>query len=341
LTDRPPVLIDRPTRNGEPAMDVLSDVLRAIRLTGAVYFDLHAREPWAAESPPSATIIERMMPEFERMLAFHIILEGEAWAQLTEGPATQVRLEAGDAVVIVGGQGHVLSSDAGMRAVPRLEVYRRREHQPLPYVFTEFGGQGAPSRICCGFLGCDARPFNPVIDALPPLLHVRAGCFSHDLIRIALRESEHPSPGGETILAKLSELLFLQAIRQHLDALPPGSTGWLSGLRDRHVGKALALMHGEPAARWTLDTLGHEVGLSRSTFAERFAALVGTPPMQYLASWRLQLAAQCIEVQGMSIARAAAEVGYESEAAFNRAFKKQVGAPPGSWRRARRGATRA
>ena len=129
----------------------------------------------------------------------------------------------------------------------------------------------------------------------------------------------------------------MQAIRQHLAAMPADATGWFAGLRDRHVGQALALMHGDPAARWTLEELAQRVGLSRSCFAERFAAVVGTPPMQYLATWRLQLAAQQIEGQGLSIGQAAAAVGYDSEAAFNRAFKKRVGVPPGAWRRARLG----
>src|SRR5262249_45078021 len=135
--------------------------------------------------------------------------------------------------------------------------------------------------------------------------------------------------------SKLSELMFLQAIRAHIDTLPPESIGWLSGLRDRHVGAALMLMHGRPGEDWTLDALAKEVGLSRSAFAERFTELMGTPPMGYLGNWRLQVAARLLEAPSMSIAQAAAQVGYESEAAFNRAFKKQVGLPPGAWRRSR------
>lgn len=209
-------------------------------------------------------------------------------------------------------------------------------------MLSEFGGSGEPARFLCGYLGCDARPFNPILDALPRLLHVRAstseGNLTYELIRAALHESERRRAGGETILSKLSELMFLHALRQHIDVLPAESTGRLSGLRDRHVGRALHLMHGRPAERWTIDALAREVGLSRSAFAERFTELMGAPPMHYLGNWRLQLAAQLLEQNGMSIAQAAAEVGYESEAAFNRAFKKQVGVPPGSWRRSRMGA---
>jgi AraC-like DNA-binding protein len=345
LTKHPADFADRLPCAWGLGVDVLSDVLRAVRLTGAVYFDIRARAPWVAETPPMAEIQDRVMPGFERVIFFHVLLDGGCRAELPNCPGSAVAMEAGDAVIIVGGEPHLLASHAGLRTPPDMSVYEASRRRQLPYVLNEYGGDGAPAHVVCGFLGCDVLPFNPILDALPPMLHVGAtslgGSLIHDLIRVALGESRQPSAGGEAILAKLSELLFLQALRQHLHALPPEATGWLSGLRDRHVGRALGLMHARPGARWTLDGLAQEVGLSRSTFAERFAALVGTPPMQYLASWRLQVAAQCIERQGMSIARAAAEVGYESEAAFNRAFKKQVGAPPGSWRRARLSAARA
>lgn len=313
-------------------MDVLSDVLRVVRLTGAVLFDVHARPPWAVQSPASPAL-SAAMPGSERVLAFHFLLEGEAWAQVIEREGTPpLRVAAGEAVIVTGGREHVISSEPGMRTAPRFDLYRRREDQRLPYALTAGSGAGPEARLSCGFIGCDARPFNPVLEALPPLLVVRP---NDELVRMAIAESEAPTPGGETILARLSELLFLQAIRQHLAALPGDATGWLSGLRDRHVGRALALMHGQPARRWTLDALAQEVGLSRSVFAERFAALVGLPPMQYLATWRLQRAAWLMEVQGLGIAQAAAEVGYESEAAFNRAFRKRLGVPPGEWRRGR------
>lgn len=279
------------------------------------------------------------MPEFEHVIAFHVLLGGSCWVEIANDPATSIRLASGDAVIIAGGESHVLGTERGKRVPPDLGVYYRPKDQALPFVFNEFGGSGEPANLVCGYLGCDTRPFNPILSALPRLLHVRAtsagGHLINDLIRVALKESEQPRAGGETILAKLSELLFLQAIRQHLSELPPDATGWLSGLRDLHVGTALRLMHGRPAERWTLEDLAREVGLSRSTFSERFSDLMGTPPMQYLSNWRLQLAAQRLEQGGTSIAQAAAEVGYESEAAFNRAFKKLVGLPPGSWRRTR------
>jgi AraC-like DNA-binding protein len=321
-------------------MDVLSDVLNAVRLRGAVYFDIQARAPWVAESPAADHVGARVMPEFEQVIFFHIVLEGHCWAWLADEPASAVCLTAGDAVVVPGGDRHVMASAPDLRAEPDLDLYRKPTRRPLPYVFSDYGGGGAPTRYACGFLGY-ARPFTPVLGALPRLMHVDGRASGTDVIvdaaRAALRESAHPGPGMESFLGKLGELLFLQAIRRHIATLPPDATGWFAGLRDHHVARALELMHGEPAARWTLELLAENVGLSRSVFAERFTRLIGTPPMQYLATWRLQLAAGRIESSGLSIAQAAAEVGYESEAAFNRAFKKRVGVPPGSWRRARLG----
>lgn len=325
-------------------MDVLSDVLSAVRLTGAVYFDVNARAPWIAETPAVSSICANVMPEFEHVIAFHIMMDGWCWAQLADESEPAVRMEAGDAVILVGGEAHFMGTERGKRDAPNLDLYFRPRDRPLPFVLSELGGSGEPARFVCGYIGCDARPFNPILGALPRLLHVRAssagGNLTLELIRVALQETERPRAGGETLLSKLSELMFLQAVRQHVDGLSPQSRGWLSGLRDRHVGAALHAMHAQPAEPWTLDTLAREVGLSRSAFAERFTDLVGVPPMHYLGNWRLQLAARLLEGRGKSIAEAALAVGYESEAAFNRAFKRQVGLPPGAWRRSREAAVR-
>jgi AraC-like DNA-binding protein len=326
-------------------LDVLSDVLSAVRLTGALYFDVRARAPWVAETPAMSSICTRVMPQFEHVIAFHIMMDGWCWAQLADESGPAVRLETGDAVIFPDGGGHVMSTELGRRAEPNLDMYYRPHDRELPFLLSEVGGSGEPARFVCGYLGCDARPFNPILDALPRLLHMHGsgagGSLTHDLIRVALQEHEHPRAGGETILSKLSELMFLQAVRQYIESLPEDSTGWLSGLRDRHVSAALRLMHARPEESWTMEALAREAGLSRSAFAERFAAIMGAPPMQYLANWRLQRAARLLEGQNVSIAQAAAAVGYESEAAFNRAFKKQVGVPPGAWRRARTNAATA
>ena len=318
-------------------MDVLSDVLRAVRLTGAVYFHIHARAPWIAETPGAPVISAGLMPEFEHIIAFHVMLEGWAWAQLADESQPPILLEAGDAIIFPRGDAHFLSTERGKRSRPNLEMYKHRKNAPLPYVFLEYGGAGEKANYGCGFLGCDVRPYNPVIDALPRVLHVRRsdahGSLTFDLMRVALQETATPRAGGETIRAKVSELMFMNAVRQYIDELPEQSTGWLAALRDRHVAAALNAIHARPADPWTLDSLAREVGMSRSTFAERFTAVIGTSAMQYLGNWRLQLAAALLDRPGTRVANVAAEVGYESEAAFNRAFKRQVGVPPGAWRK--------
>jgi AraC-like DNA-binding protein len=320
-------------------LDVLSEILRAVRLTGAVYFDINAREPWVAESPAMSSICANVMPEFEHVISFHIMIDGWCWVQLDDMSGPSIRLEAGDAVIIPMGDAHVMGTQKGVRSQPDMNMYYRPKDRPLPFMVNELGGKGERARFVCGYLGCDAKPFNPILGALPRLLHVQsasvAGGLIRDLMRVALQESQNVRAGGETILSKLSELMFLQAVRQYIETLTEESKGFLSGLRDRQVGAALTLMHARPSEDWTLDTLAREVGLSRSAFSERFADFMGVPAMQYLGNWRLQLAARALERPGVSIAQAAAEVGYESEAAFNRAFKRLVGVPPGTWRKTR------
>ena len=319
-------------------MDVLSEVLRAVRLTGAVFFDVEASAPWVATTPAAIRIAASVMPEAEHVIMFHAVTLGGCWAELEDGSVPPIRLAAGDIVVVPMGEQHVLCSTPGLRAEPNLNMYFRPTDRQLPFQISPPGGDGERTRFACGYLGCDARPFNPVLQALPRIFHARgaegAGCMAQ-LIRMAIDETATRRSGGETVLSKLAELMFVDVVRRHVDTLPKEAGGWLSGLRDAHVGAALALMHGRPAEAWTLERLAHEVGLSRSVFADRFAQFVQDLPMQYLTRWRMQLAARLLDRQGVGVAKVAAEVGYESEAAFNRAFKKCVGLPPGAWRRGR------
>lgn len=323
-------------------MDVLSDVMRVVRMTGAVYFDVHAKAPWVAESPPGPVICACVMPDFEYIICFHIVMSGGCWVQLADESQPAIRLEAGDAVIFAGGDGHVMASEPGKRSVPNLDLYRQPKIDALPFTLSELGGQGEETRFVCGYFGCDARPFNPIIGAMPRLLHVQGSDMganlTHDLVRVALEETQTPRAGREAILSKLSELMFLHSVRQYIDGLPKDSVGWLAGLRDRHVVAALRLMHGDPAHAWTLDSIAREIGLSRSGFAEHFASVMGAPAMQYLGNWRLQVASGLLAQSGKSLSQVASEVGYESDAAFSRAFKKRTGMPPGAWRhRARAG----
>jgi AraC-like DNA-binding protein len=319
-------------------VDVLSEVLRAVRLTGAVFFDVEESGPFVATTPAAAKIASAVMPEAEHVIMFHTVISGACWAELEDGSMPPARLAAGDIVIIALGDQHVLCSTPGMRAEANLNMYIRPTDCRLPYEVRALDRGGERTRFACGYLGCDARPFNPVLQALPRLLHVRAAegaGHMTQLIQMAIDETATRRSGGETVLSKLAELMFVDVLRSYIESLPADTDGWLSGLRDPYVSRALALMHGRPAEAWTLERLAHEVGLSRSVLADRFQHFVQEPPMQYLTRWRMQLATRLLERPGIGLAQVAAEVGYESEAAFNRAFKKCMGAPPGAWRRGR------
>ena len=314
--------------------DVLSDVLRAVRLTGAVYFDFELSSPWVAEAPPSREIAATVMPGAERVIEYHLIARGACWGQVVG--QEPIRLNEGDFIVFPQGDAHTMSSAPGMRATPDMSLFARPT-TPLPLVYERGGGGPDRTRIVCCFLGCDERPFNPLLAALPRVIHLSAG---HDgatgwlatLLNIAVRESGHARPGSENVLARLSELMFVEALRRYLEALSPSQTGWLAGLRDPLVGRALAALHADPQDEWTVEGLARLAGVSRSILAERFTEMVGHPPMQYLALWRMQLASRLL-AEGGQVASVAAAVGYESEAAFSRAFKKLVGQAPATWRR--------
>jgi AraC-like DNA-binding protein len=325
---------DRASGSGAAA-DVLSDVLRSVRLTGAVYFDFDLSSPWVAEAPPSCDIAATVMPGAQRVIEYHLIARGSCWGNLVgEAP---IRLKEGDLLLFPQGDPHVLSSAPGMRATPDMSMYVRPT-TPLPLVYERGGGGSDRTRIVCCFLGCDERPFNPLLTALPRTIYLSgagesAGGWLATLLNIAVRESGTSRAGRDNILARMSELMFVEAVRRYIETLPAAQTGWLAGLRDPVVGQALAALHGEPATAWTVESLAHAVGVSRSVIADRFAEMVGHPPMQYLAMWRMQVASRRL-VDGESVAAVAGAVGYESEAAFSRAFKKLLGQAPATWRRA-------
>ena len=319
------------------ANDALSDVLKTVRLTGATFFDVVARAPWVAEQPPRELILPKILPGAGHLIAYHVMTEGRCFANIVgEAP---VLLEAGEVIVFTRGDPHVLSSSPGMRADAAAPgALDAAAVSQLP-IAINYGGDGPVSaRFVCGFLACDAQPFNPLLDHLPPVIKVgdpqgRDAPWLGQFIRLATVESADKRAGGESVLARLSELMFIEVVRRHLEALPPEQAGWLAGLRDPFVGKALSLMHAGPARDWTIEELAREAGLSRSVLAERFADLVGMPPMHYLAQWRMQIAAGLLSSGNANIATVAAETGYGSEAAFSRAFKKLVGVPPSAWRR--------
>ena len=320
------------------AADALADVLKTVRMTGAVFFNVTAKAPWVAEQCPADMVLPLIRPGAEHLISYHIVTEGRCFATMLDG-GDPVEVSAGQVIVFTRGDRHVMSSEPGMRAEP-VPAEALTDGVQLPYVVS-FGDEGPSTvKVICGFLACDAGPFNPLMESLPPILigessrgHGEIPCLSA-LVRIAMNEIRDRRVGGEGVLGRIAELMFIEVVRQHLESLEPERSGWLAGLRDPSVGKALALMHAQPGCDWGLEELAREVGSSRSEFAERFTCLVGIPPITYLAKWRMQVASGLLN-DNVNIATVAAEVGYGSEASFSRAFKKVVGVPPSSWRKSK------
>lgn len=321
--------------------DVLSDVLRTIRLTGALFFPFEASSPWADEIPTATALMPSILPGAQHVVSYHIVSKGSCWMTLADDPS--VHLDTGDIVVIPHGDTYVMSSTPGMRpAMPTdavLMFFRQMATGSAPSVVIEGDGGGERADLVCGFLGCDVRPFNPVLEALPRLVHLQRPpeVSTHDrlgpLIEFALAESRQRRSGAQSVLLRLSEVLFIEVIRRYLDSLAADRTGWLAGLRDPMIGRALVVLHDRPAVPWTLASLAKEIGVSRSVLAARFTHVVGRPPMRYLAHWRMQLASRLLADRAAKVSAVALEVGYESEAAFSRAFKEVVGVSPATWRR--------
>ena len=321
-----------------PGSDPLSDVLRAVRLTGAVFFRVEATAPWVIEMPDTSALVSVTLPRAQHVISYHVVTRGSCCGALLDGASVQ--LEQGDVLVFPHGDPYVMSIAPGMRGGPDpaevLAFMGQMVTGRLPFTVAEGGGGREQLGLVCGFLGCDVHPFNPLLAALPRLLHVRRAFVADDplgrLIDFAIAESQERRAGGECVRLRLSELMFVEVVRRYLAGLPAEQTGWLAGLRDRTVGRALALLHERPGEAWTLERLAKAVGLSRSALAERFTHFVGDPPMQYLTRWRMQAAARLLADGEAKVSAVARRVGYDSEAAFSRAFKKAAGVPPAAWR---------
>jgi len=316
-------------------VDAFSDVLNVVSLTGGVFLNAEFTAPWCVVTPPRSAMTAALAPAAGSLVLYHFVVEGGCWIAVDGHPPA--RVEAGQLVMIPGGDSHLLGSALEIAPVQIGSILR--PPAPGEVVRLAHGGGGEATRIVCGFLTCDSRAGNPLAGALPPLvsLAVRGtpwGKWIESTLAFAAQETEASRTGSVSVLAKLSELLFVEAVRRYVESLPPAATGWLAGLCDPYVGRALGLIHAQPAGDWTVENLGRRIGLSRSALAERFTALVGKPPMQYLARWRLQLAARELRAGKRGIARIAEEVGYGSEASFSRAFKREFGVPPNAWRRA-------
>lgn len=315
-------------------MDALSDVMHLIRLRGGVFLRSVFTAPWSVSSRLDPKDCPFLPPGCDHLVPYHYVVEGRLWAWM-DG-CEPVPVEAGEVVLFPRNDPHALASEAGLPPIPSRDLMRSMPNGGLWML--EHGGGGERTRVLCGYLGCERFDGNPLAGDLPPLMHFdtrRGG--SGDLFRstfeYAAAEVGSGRGGAAAMLARLSEMLFLEALRRHAEDLPEEQTGWLAGLRDPHVSRALALMHRDVSQPWTVDTLGRAVGMSRSALADRFTRLIGEPPMRYLARWRLQVAAHTLRTTGAPLIDVAERVGYDSEAAFNRAFKREFGHPPATWRR--------
>jgi AraC-like DNA-binding protein len=316
-------------------MDALSETLRVVRLVGAIFINARFTAPWCYQSPRADTVAPILEPGAERVVIFHLITEGECYVELAGEPP--VHLIAGDAIIFPQGDAHRMTSQPGLPPATggRLaEVLTRRPRQ------LAYGGGGATTRLVCGYLACDARLAGMLLAGLPALVRVNvrgssAGTWLEASVRYALAEARSPRPGGAGVLAKLSEVLFIEVLRLYMNEQGEGRTGWLAGVGDRIVGAALNALHKSPAHAWTLDELARTAGSSRSVLAERFQQLVGSSPMQYLTQWRMLLAANLLCRSNAPLATIAEDVGYQTDTAFSRAFRREYGAPPAAWRRSR------
>ena len=314
-------------------MDVLSEVLKVVKLEGAVYYNGEFSAPWSFRSPASRRLAAYLAPGAGHVIIYHLLIEGHGYAEIKNGP--RVSLGPGDIVVFPHGDPHTIGNGPARETLDSERELERILARGLKLV--QMGGGGELTRLVCGYMTCEPRLSKLFLAGLPPVFKINirsdaSGQWLENSIRFSVSEAGSSRAGGEAVLAKLSEALFVETLRRYIAQLPQEQTGWLAGARDPEVGNALALMHRKPAHPWTLADLANEAGISRSVLAERFRQYLGEPPMAYLTRWRLQLGAQMLTSTSYSVAQIAAEVGYESEPAFNRAFKRQFNLPPARFR---------
>jgi len=314
-------------------MDVLSEVLKVVRLRGALFFNVEFTAPWSVRATSSQALAQHFAPSGDHVIVYHLITEGGCSVQLDSGE--ELCLSAGDLVMIPHGEGHTVGNGGATETLDNSEQIDSVLAQGL--VLRRIGGGGDVTKMVCGYMACDPRLSSGFLTGLPPVFKISlrehdSGRWLENTIRFSVDQADSPRPGGEAVLAKLSEVLFVETLRAYISSLKPGETGWLAGARDFEVGRALALIHRNPDQPWTLASIAKQAGLSRSVLAERFRYYLGESPIAYLTRWRLQLGAQRLTSTSQSVAQIAAEVGYESEAAFNRAFKREFQIPPARFR---------
>jgi AraC-like DNA-binding protein len=316
-------------------MDAFSEILSGVKLNGAVYFSAEFSAPWCFSSPPSASLAALLAPAAPHLVIYHLLIDGRALVELANRQS--IELEPGDVVILPHGDPHHMTSGKGVTATPQtsaiLSKVKSRDLSPM-----QAGGGGDAARFVCGYMACDPYISRPILTGLPPVFKVnirtdRSGQWLENSILHLVEEAASGGVGSAAMLAKLSEALFVDTLRRYVVSLPEQQVGWLAGTRDPIVGKSLGLLHSRVAHPWTIANLASEVGISRSALVERFTRYLAEPPMTYLTRWRLQLAARSLETTPRGVAEIAGAVGYESEAAFNRAFKREFGQPPGRYRR--------
>jgi AraC-like DNA-binding protein len=301
--------------------DVLTDVLQTLQLRGRVFCCSALSAPWAMRLPTS---------EYAH---FHVIERGSAWLQLSDEMQPRP-LASGDFVLVPHGRGHVLSDHPKPRAKPLAQLLKSAVNGKLSsHHVMEFGGSGARMQMICGSFQFDNEATSPLRLILPPLIHLkheqsRLSEWLEPTLKMLALEARHPRPGSETLISRLLDIIFVQALRAWITSEPQESGGWLGALRDPQIGTALGLMHREPERGWSVEALAKAVAMSRSPFAARFSALVGEPPLTYLTNWRMHLAATLLTREGLNVGQVAGRVGYDSEAAFSKAFKRRFGQSP-------------
>lgn len=310
--------------------DILSSVLTMVRLSGALAFRVDFRGPWGiAGDPRLDKFASALPPGTNHTIALHVVLAGECWVRHQSRDWFPV--SRGHAVVFAHGDRHELADRRGRPVAPLAALLGGRTLLDLRHERFETGA-GPDISILCGYLGCNRRAFDPLCSALPALFTVGLDDRAEALLQYAANQALVDCPGADSLRVRLAELLFVEILRLYMQSLPEDATGWLAGLRDPLVGRALSLLHQAPAANWSVERLAEESGSSRSNLASRFREVIGEPPMHYLARMRMQLAARYLDEHGCSVATAAEEVGYDSCAAFQRAFKRNLGVSPAAWR---------
>jgi AraC-like DNA-binding protein len=315
-------------------MDALSEILQSVKLEGAIFYNAEFTSPWGFRSPPTCEVASFLGKGPKHVILYHLLTQGRARGEV-ENSTHRVDLVPGDIVVFPHGDAHVLSNGSPARIVDNSQYLKEVFAQGM--AVARDGGGGESTFFVCGYMECDRELSKTFLGGLPPVFKVnirndRSGQWLENSIKFSAGEASANRAGSDAVLARLSEALFVETMRRYMADLPPQQTGWLAGARDPHVGASLAHLHREPEYPWTIATLAERVGLSRSVLAERFRHYLGEPPMTYLSRWRLQLGARMLTSTSYSVARISGEVGYESEPAFNRAFKREFGSPPARFR---------